>query len=131
MFTHIHTEYYSMYTHTCSTHSDLYINILFIISNCLIYEWDIATGMFTRSLTGHSRPLTCIGVSYINHGLTSPRHTAFSCVYLQLQITQNKLVSASEDHTVCIWYYKKKKYMSKVLFICHNYIYDYSLFLLV
>lgn len=42
--------------------------------------------------------------------LTSPH----SHVYLQLQITQNKLVSASEDHTVCIWYYKKKKYMSKV-----------------
>lgn len=35
-------------------------------------------------------------------------------VYLQLQITPNKLVTASEDHTVCVWYYKKKKYMSKV-----------------
>ena len=33
-------------------------------SGCHVYEWDIATGMFTRSLTGHSRPLTCVGVSY-------------------------------------------------------------------
>ena len=35
-------------------------------------------------------------------------------MYITTQITQNKLVSASEDHTVCVWYYKKTKSMSKV-----------------
>jgi WD40 repeat protein len=58
-------------------------------SGRVIYEWDIATGMFTRSLTGHTRPLTC------------------------LSVTESKIVSAAEDHTVCIWYYKKTKNMYK------------------
>ena len=51
----------------------MYLQPMYIVVNdlycsgCLIYEWDIATGIFTRSLTGHSRPLTCIGVSRLNH----------------------------------------------------------------
>ena len=46
--------------------------LLFHYSDNLIYEWDIATGTFTRTLTGHSRPVTCIGV----------RHTSIRLVHI-------------------------------------------------
>lgn len=33
---------------------------------------------------------------------------------MSLQVTQNKLVSASEDHTLCVWYYKMWKASKEV-----------------
>ena len=75
-----------------------------LYSGCVIYEWDIATGMFTRSLIGHTRPLTCLSVSSVGNRSTD------QCVVVAGHCKQ-----ASEcirrPHCVCLVLQENQKYV--------------------
>lgn len=91
-------------------------------SDGAVYEWDIATGTCSRALTGHSRAVTAVWVRaqhaspntatthlcmQLGSTCTSPTVDVDWCGLFSTQIGEHKIVSASEDGTVCVWYTKK------------------------